>query len=137
MSIVDDILPDTDDLLSIRDDIGAALKEVYIVTRTWSGEELGAGQPSEIKERMLPSPHIVEFSHSLRIREGGAVKQGDILLKMVSKNKYPNLSDVDLSGLPLNVEKLYEVGGKLYRPISVTERYVTWRVLLRPISSKG
>lgn len=134
--VIDDILPDVDDILGVRDDIGAALKPVSIVTRNWSGVELGAGDASEFKTPVLPSPRVVEFAHDLRIKEGGAVKQGDILLKMISKNKYPNQSDVDFSGLPPNVEKFYDVGGKLYRPFNVVEKFLTWNVLLRPHSDQ-
>lgn len=137
MSIVSDLKPGLNAILGIRDDLGAALKEVYLVTRSWSGGELGEGDPTEIKVRMLPSPRVVEFKHDLRIKEGGAVQQGDILLKMISKVSFPKQCDVDGSTNSQNVEKFYEVGGILYRVVGVTEKHLTWNVLLRPISNQA
>lgn len=137
MSIVDDLKNDClDDILGIRDDIGAAKQEVYIVERVWSGDEPGDGTYQEKpKSRILPSPRTVEFKHQLAIREGGAVKQGDILLKMISKASYPDKETLEFADLPGNIEKFYEIGGRLYRPIEVTEKHVTWSVLCRPLSS--
>lgn len=134
--IVDDLRSGVNDLLGIRDSIGAALKEVWIVTRTWSGIELGDGTAFETREQMLPSPRVVEFKTDLRIKEGGAVQSGDIMLKMVSRQSFPNQADVDFSGIASNVEKLYEVGGRLYRPVGVTEKHLTWTILLRPLSDQ-
>jgi hypothetical protein len=134
MSIVSDLLGDVDSILSVRDQIGAALKPVYLVTRTWSGSELGEGTASVTKTQMLPSPRVVEFKHDLRLVEGGFVKAGDILLKMVSKQSYATESLLDGTSNVANVEKLYEVGGILYRPINVREKHVTWTVLLRRLS---
>lgn len=137
MSIVDDLKNDClDDILGIRDDIGAAKQEVYIVERRWSGDEIGDGTYTEPpKERLLPSPRVVEFKHQLRLTDGGAVKQGDILLKMISKQSYPDKAALEFADLARNIEKFYEIGGRLYRPVEVTEKHVTWSVLCRPLSS--
>jgi hypothetical protein len=135
--IVDDLKEGLDDILGIRDDIGAAKQEVYFLEYEFSGTELGDGTKTmKSKERMLPTPRVVEFKHQLGIKEGGAVKQGDILLKMVSKAKYPDKATLEFSGLEKNVEKFYEIGGRKYRPIEITEKHLTWSILCRPLSGQ-
>lgn len=136
MSVVSDLLSNVDSILGIRDDIGAALKEVWLVTRAWRGSEPGDGTYVETKVRMLPSPRVVEYTDQARIREGGAVQQGDIMLKMISKQSFPEAADIDCSSGDASVEKFYEVGGSLYRVVSVTEKHVTWSVLLRKLTSQ-
>lgn len=135
-SVVSDLLGGVDDILGLRDDIGAALKEVHLVTRSWRGSEPGDGTYVESKVRMLPSPRVVEFTDSHKIREGGAVQQGDIMLKMISKNLYPKAADLDCSSGDAAVERFYEVGGSLYRVVTVTEKHVTWNVLLRKLTAQ-
>ena len=134
--VVKGVRDNVDSILAIRDQIGAALKPVYFVTRTWSGTELGDGTATIARVQMLPSPRVVEFKHDLKLVEGGFVKAGDVLLKMISKNKYTAESQLDGTSTVANVEKLYEVGGILYRVINVQEKHVTWSVLLRRISGQ-
>lgn len=137
MGVISDLIPSVDEILGIRDDLGVALKEVWMVTRTWSGSEIGVGTFTEVRVRMLPSPRVVEFSQDLRIKEGGSVRAGDIQLKMVSKESYSTEASVDCSSNTANVEKFYEVGGIVYRPISITEKHLTWTILLRRVSDQS
>lgn len=134
--VVEGVLESVNDILSLRDSIGAALKEVYLVTKTWPGTEIGDGTAVVTKVKMVPSPRVVEFKHNLRLVEGGAVKSGDILLKMVSKQTYPTENLLDCTSAVQTVEKFYEVGGILYRFLSATEKHVTWNVLLRRVSQQ-
>ncbi len=136
MSLVDDLIGGLDDILSIRDELGAALKQVYFVTRTFAGTELGDGDYTETREQMLPSPKVVEFKLDTRIREGGNVKAGDIMLKMISKNSYPTEASVDCSTSLANQEKFYELDGELYRCIGIGERLLTWSAHLRRVSDQ-
>ena len=129
--IVDDLRSNVDSILGLRDSLGVGLKKVYLVTRTWSGSELGAGTKTITKTQMLPSPHVVEFMDSYKIKEGGAIQQGDIMLKMISKQSYPIRTDVDCTTTAQNIEKFYEVGGILYRVIMVKEKHVVWDIQLR------
>lgn len=117
-------------VLSVRDKIGP-LKLVWVVTRRWSGANVGAGVFSDFKTQMLPTPGVVQFSQDIRVREGGAIEAGDILLTNVSKVNYPNKSDIDSSALDKNVERFYVVGEDLYNVINTKEKYLTWDVLLR------
>lgn len=130
-SIVDDIKSCTDDILGIRDDLGALKHPIYILTRTWSGQEIGDGTAVDTTAQILPTPYLVDYSHSIKIREGGAIREGDILLKMISKQSYPNESDIDCTTATTKIEKFYYIDGKMYEVISVTSEYVYWNVHLR------
>ena len=120
-----------DSVLGVRDCIGAALHPVYIYTRTWGGEQPGDGNFEESSEQILPTPQIKDYSHDLRITEGGVVKQGDIILRNISKNQYPNESEIDCSTDGRNIEKYYLINERLYTVIHVKEDYLTWHVHLR------
>jgi hypothetical protein len=142
MSLKSDLLQIIDPILGIRDELGLTLKSVYLVTRTWSGSEPGDGTFVERKTKIAPSPGIVEFKMDLRLKEGGEVQAGDIMLKSISKHAYPNLSDLDCSTTDRKVEKFYELGGtdsrrgERYRFIQFIERQLTWRILIRRLSDQ-
>lgn len=131
MSIVEDVLSVTDSILSIRDEIGAVKSPVFILTRTWAGGEVGKGLPTDSLAQILPSPHIVDFGHDLRVKEGGAVKQGDLILKSISKQSYPLESDVDCSTDGEGIEKFYFINNRIYEVVHAKSRYVTWQVHVR------
>jgi len=130
-SIVDDIKSCTDDILGIRDDLGALKHPIYILTRTWDGQEIGDGTAVDNTAQILPTPYLVDYSHSIKIREGGAIREGDIVLKMISKQSYPNESDIDCTTATAKIEKFYYIDGKMYEVVSVTSEYVYWNVHLR------
>lgn len=134
--IISSLLPNIDEILGVRDTLGAALKEVYLVTRTWSGDEVGEGTPTVEKVRMLPSPGIKQFSAESAALQGGNVQQGDIMLKMISKNSYPDEKVVRCEAPSVNVEKYYEVGGVQYEVKGITEKHLTWSVHLRRRSNQ-
>lgn len=137
MSVIASLLPDLNSILGVRDQVGAALKPVEIVTWTWSGREIGDGDKVVTKVPVTPSPRIVEFAADSRVLQGGAVKAGDIMLKMISKATFPTLVQVDGSVPSRKVEKFYDVGGVQYQVIGVTEKHLTWNVHLRRRSSQG
>lgn len=125
-----------DSVLSVRDCVGAVLHPVEILTRTWSGERPGDGDATEETIEISPSPQIVDFSHDVRITEGGAVKQGDIIIRGISKNAYPNESEINCAGVAPNIEKYYLINEKIYTVINVKENYLTWDVQLRKRSDE-
>jgi hypothetical protein len=137
MSALAGIRSNLNSILGLRDSLDVALKPVHIVTRTWSGPELGHGTKTEARVRVLPSPRVFEFKNDVRLVEGGTIQQGDILLKMISKQSYPTQNLVDCSVTAENIEKFYEVGGILYRVVAVTEKHLTWSVLLRRLSQQA
>lgn len=134
--LVDSLLDCVDCALGVRDSIGAVLHKVGFLTRTWSGDRPGSGTASDEVVQMLPTPFIVDYSHDLRIREGGMVKQGDIILKNVSKHKYPAENLIDCTTTSRSVEKFYLIDDRLYTVINVKESYVTWDVQIRKYSNQ-
>ena len=129
--IVGSLKDSLDGILGVRDDIGAALMPVYLVTRTWSGTENGSGSLTEVKVQITPSPRIVKIADASRVVPGGAVQLGDIFLKMISKNAYPAKTTIDGTSDDQSVEKVYEVDGELYSVQDVTEKHLTWTVMIR------
>lgn len=133
--IIDGLMTGIDGILGIRDAIGAVIDPVFFVTRTWSGTTIGDGTASDIEVQMLPSPGLKNYSQDVRLREGGTVKAGDIILKDVSRNKYQE-TDLDGSSPADNIEKLFRVGDKIYQVINVTKSYVTWDVQVRELTNQ-
>jgi len=131
--IVDDILECTDDILGLRDDLGVIKDLVYILTRVWPGKK-GVGNPVDSLAPILPTPYLVDLSHSLRLREGGLIKQGDILVKHISKQSYATEDLIDCTVEDDKTEKFYYFGGRLYSVISVEKEYVYWNVQVRKTS---
>lgn len=129
--LLDNLQLDVDSVLAIRGQIGAVLKKVQFLTRTWSGTRVGDGSATDVVLDMFPAPAVKEFGNDLRIVEGGMVKQGDNLLSSVSKQSYPNESDIDCTTSGPLVEKFYIVGGKIHTVINVKEKYLTWDILVR------
>lgn len=135
--IVTDILSITDDILGLRDDLGAKKQNVYILTRTWDGSELGDGTPSDVAVQILPTPHIVDYAHSLRLKEGGNIREGDIILKHLSKQTYTDESMIDCSVSDQVTEKYYYIDEKLYTVIHVKSDYVYWNVHIRKAAKQS
>jgi hypothetical protein len=136
-TLVDSLKSDAlDDILAVREQLGADLAKVRIITRTWNGVEVGDGDYMDQAAEMHPAPGVKDLSHSYRVAQGGAFQQGDLMLTMISKNKYPEKLDVDLSCTDPLVEKFYEVNGNLYRVITVVEKYVVWDVQVRRLTDQ-
>lgn len=143
VGLIDSLLPVTDSILGVRDSIGAVIKPVYFLTRTWfsdSGLTTPATSPEGYAKdstlvQMLPSPKIKDFSQDIRLKEGGSVKAGDIILSSISRNKYAE-ADLDGTTTAENIEKFYVVGVKLYQVINVKESYLTFSVQLRELTNQ-
>jgi hypothetical protein len=142
--IIDSLLPAIDSILGVRDSAGAVIDPVYLVTRTWYADsghttpstEVGAGYAVDVEAQMLPSPGLKNYSQDVRLREGGTVKAGDIILTNVSRNSYTE-AQLDGSSATVNVEKLYRVGAKIYQVINIVKKYVTWDVQLRELTNQA
>jgi hypothetical protein len=124
-----------DSVLSVRDKAGLVLKECSIVNRKWSGKTVGDGRASDTVTKIYPSPGVKDLSHNIRLVEGGAVKQGDLFLIGISKNKYED-SDLRADTGKKNQERFIRVGEDLYTVISVKENYLTWDIQVRRLSSQ-
>ena len=136
MSTLEGLRKNINSVLKLRDKLGVGKASVYLVTQSWSGDQIGAGTLTETKIQMLPTPYVFKFSATRKIPEGGMIKGGDILLRNVSMQSYPTEELIDGSSTEKNVEKLYEVDGNLYRVIEVEKQHVAWKVLLRRISKE-
>lgn len=142
--LIDSLLDCVNCTLGVRDSIGAVLKPVYFVRRTWyadSGhtifaDQIGESYAVDVATQMLPSPGIKEITQDIRIREGGVFKSGDIILTSVSKESYDE-SDLDGSSSAKYIENLYLVGDKMYWVVNIKEKYVTWSVLLRELTNQA
>ena len=125
----------SDAILGIRDSIGADLKKIYVVTRTWSGGEVGEGNVVDSEMILVNTPHIVDLSLNFRALEGGNVKQGDLLLKMVDKQRYPR-ETFEPTTLGPGQERFMRIGEQLYTVIAVRERYLQFDIQVRPLSDQ-
>lgn len=133
---VDSLRKGVNKILQSREKIGAALKSVSLVTRSWSGSRVGEGTAEDSSVAVRPTPRVKPFAHDLRIREGGAIKQGDILIKGISKQNFPDEDQIDGSSDAKNIEKFYEIGNKIYQVIEIRERHLTWDVQVRRLSDQ-
>lgn len=135
-SVIEELKKSMDSVFAVRSQLGAVLHKVYLVTRTWSGTQIGDGEMTEEVTEVTPSPGIKDYSHSIRLQAGGNVKQGDLIIHTISKNRYPNESDLDGSSDNPLIEKLYKIGDIYYRAISVVENHLTWNVQVRKLSDQ-
>ena len=119
-----------DAALSVRDKIGAKIHDVFIVTRTWTGEDIGDGQSSETEIQVLPTPEIVDYSLNIRLPTGGSIRQGDLILKGISCNRF-TAKELHTQTEQDTVEKFYKINNELYEVIHITERFVTFEVQVR------
>lgn len=140
--IVKAMLKGIDGVLGARDSVGAIIQPVYRVSRQWYtdvGLTTLATQPEGFAKdtvtQLLPSPGMKQFSQDIRLREGGTVKAGDIILTGISRNKFTE-ADLDGSSSSRGVQKFYLIGAKLYQVINVTAKYVTFDVQVRELSNQ-
>lgn len=135
-AFITDIQEVFDDAVQIRNEIGAILDEIYIVTRTWSGDQPGNGTAIESKVIIFPAPWIIDLSQDLRLKEGGVIHQGDILLKQISRKRYPLETDINCTSTNPKIEKFIELGGYLYQVISVKKTYADWNIQIRRLTDQ-
>lgn len=133
--LLESLLPSIDSVLGVRDSVGAVIDPVYFVTRSWSGTTIGDGTATDVTTQMLPSPGLKNYKQDIRLKEGGSIKAGDIILTNVSRNKYAE-SDLDGSSSGPNVEKLFLVGDKIYQVIDIFKKYVTWDIQIRELTNQ-
>jgi hypothetical protein len=136
VSLIENLRDNINQMLGVRDSLGVAKKQVYIVTRTWSGLEPGDGTYKDQTEQVLPSPGIRIYSNDYRIKEGGLIQQGDVLLRWISRESFPYLCQVDGSVKAQNVEVFYKLDDILYRVIQVEEKLLCWHVQVRRVSKQ-
>ncbi len=137
-TLIDSLIPNLDDVLGVRDSIGAKLRDVFILTRSWSGKNIGEGVFTDKTEQIKPTPYIVDYSQSIALRDGGAIRSGDLIIKGISKHKYPTMDKIDcrVDQSGLNVQKYYFINNMEYAVIQVKDDYVTWDIHVRKLSDE-
>ena len=133
MSILDDVALDVQDALETIEGLEIYKSKVYLLTRKWK-ERKGQGKPTDVVIKIDPNPYISDYSHSLRIKEGGNVKQGDLFLKYLPKNLFPTEDTVNCKTSGPLEEKFYVIEDELYEVISVVKGYAYWNVQIRKTS---
>lgn len=137
-TLIESLKPGLNSVLGVRDSIGAKIRDVFILTRTWGGAQIGVGDYVDKLDQVKPSPQLVDYSHSVFVHEGGAVRSGDIIIKGISKSSYPAEEDIDcrVDQHRLNVQKFYFINNLMYNVIHVKDNYLTWEVHVRKLDSE-
>lgn len=117
--------------LKLRDDLGVALAKVYLIERRWTGQNIGDGDAVDKRTQLLPSPRIVDLSLKLHYTAGGSMKQGDLILRDILKSKYSR-EKLLMATEGNNVEGFYEINGRMFKPVHLEEKQLTWSVHVRP-----
>lgn len=136
-TLIESLKESINPILEVRDFLGAEKHKTYLLTREWTGELVGEGIPSDSIEIFNPSPNLVDVTLNHRTREGGKVREGDLMLKMISKQTFPKRSLIDGTSTGDKQEKFYYINEELYQIIQVTEDHLWWNVTVRKnLSSK-
>ena len=117
--------------LSSIGELGLNVHEVGLFKRKWSEGKIGKGQPSDSLDLFSPQPRLSKIKLRWGIREGGTVKQGDLLVKLLTKATYPNESQINAASDDELEEIYYYVNGDLYEVIEVDEKLLYWNVTIR------
>ena len=142
MTFVSDFQGLQDDILSIRDQLGAQKHFVKILKRKGSVADSELDDFNDIdpvdtiEHEILPSPRIVDYSHDLRMKEGGKIRQGDLIVKMISKNAFPDRSTIDGTSTDPSETFYYLVNNELYTIINVAEDYTWWNAHIRKANNQ-
>lgn len=132
MSLKDCLGDALDCITSIRDDIGAGIQPVFIVTRTWSGHRVGDGFFTD-EECKIETPEIMDLSHDIRVQRGGAYEAGDLILKTINKQKYSEEQLRTDTGEE-TVEKFIKVGPHYYRTVHIKEKFLTYDIHITKVA---
>ena len=126
--LIDDLKEVAQDVLKIRDDIGAVKAHVYFLTRETdpnTGEVL-----KDTWKQILPTPNIRDFGHDIKLVEAGAVKQSDLLLTSIPISKYRE-EDLVTDTENQETQLFFVVQQKAYTTVHIKRNYLTFNVLIR------
>lgn len=137
MGLITDLTAVANSILGVRDDLGAVIQPVYLVVRTWSGSQPGDGTKTDVTTQVLPSPQIKDLASDFEAQRAGNYEEGDLIIRMISKQTYTTRSMVDCSSTDRKIEKFYKVSGLFYTVTHVEESYITWNVRIRKVSHAG
>jgi hypothetical protein len=112
------------------------LHTVSTVRRTWSGGAKGRGSVEEEETILSPKPKVSSPSLRLLIAVPGKFLDGDVLVTRISVA----LEEGDLTGGSLGEDEefFWRIDGRPYRVVGLPEqRYLEWRVQLRPMNARS
>ena len=129
MSFFNDCNP-VDCALEALDSMGLNIAEVGLIKRVWPEDKIGRGTPVDTLELFTPTPRIEQIRQSHNNKQAGQERRGDVFVKFLSKNKYPEVSSIDATSTVKNEEIYYYVDGELFEVVEVTENLTHWNVLI-------
>ena len=130
-TLIESLRESINPILEVRDFLGAEKHKSYIMTRKWSGQIVGEGVASDSIEMIVPSPSITDVTFNHKIREGGKVREGDLMLKMVSKQTFSTRDLIDGTTSSESEEKFYFINREVFQVVQVTEDHLWWNVTVR------
>lgn len=130
MSFFDGCNP-IDCALAAVEEMGLSIGPVKIIKRVWSGKKLGEGNVTDTVVQISPTPRIQQIKENHRNKEGGLEKRADVLLKMISKSKYPTKDELELISENKNTELYYMINEDLYELVEVIEKIAYWNILIK------
>lgn len=141
-SLVDDLLSVVDDLRTeLPTDMGIRQWRVFVVRRTWSGDERGQGTYTESELELVPRPVVRFGGLSHKSNPEGRDEDGDVVLTEVSLT----YTETELGGdgtFADNVELFYRLDDAMGQgtpsrifvprkpPFPDRERDIGWRIVL-------
>ena len=128
-NLVERLRDKADRFFAVRERVGYKQK-VYLLTRTWPGPRVGTGQPTNAVTRIKPAPGIRDLSHRRQISTHGETIAGDIVLTGIAFNLYSEELLGNTTNTPLT-EKFYLIDGKTYSVANVSQKFVSWEVVLK------
>ena len=136
MGLPDKLAPVVARLNALADSLGVRRARVYYGTRTWSGEEIGAGTPVYVWHEIHPPPRIDAWDgHRWTRFSAGELPRGDVRLRLIPLSHDP--SDLVVLDPDAGVEHLWRIDDQdrkettLLRATARPEfRASGWRVIL-------
>ncbi len=136
MSILDDAKKATSEAMFEIENLELFRHKVYMLTRTWSGGRIGSGDKEDVQVVISPTPYMRDYSHSVRLQENGVIKAGDVIIKYIPIENYPDESELETKTNIKNVQKFYVINNRIYTVVSIVEGYVYWNVHLRKTNKR-
>lgn len=133
MTLRDDLEPVVDLTRQIVEDLGFRPYIVKAIKRTWDGDEIGSGTPSDDELQITPSPKVGYPTPNMVYKAGGAIMEGDRLISKISRSY--TQTQLDGGNLSDNQEFFWTINDELYRLVQQPQKKnLEWQCLLRKMS---
>lgn len=129
MSLRSDLIPVIDDARAMVADLGLRLHVVKVVTRTWSGSEVGRGTPSDVELTIDPAPKV-RPPHPREVSAAqGRYENGDQLVQQISATY--TRAELDGGTIAAGVVVFWTIDGEEYRLVGLSQKPFEWRAHLQ------